>query len=368
MQPLRSFFARLSRGFDWVMFGSVILLLALSLAVLFSAILRGGADLRDFWAQLAFAIVGLTFLFSLTFVDYKVFRNLSKLIYWISVILLVFVSVLGHTVWGATRWINLGFFTLQPSELAKVALVFILARTFTQKTSEFVRPFLTSVGYTGLLILLVSTQPDIGTASVLFVIWLAMVFIWGLKFRWFLAMMGVMAVLVPIGWSMLAPYQKERVLTFLEPEKDLLGAGYNVVQAKIAVGSGGLFGRGLGKGPQAQLNFLPVQNTDFIFAAIAEGLGFLGAMLAILLFGILVLRTIRAAYLARDSFGMLVAGGIATFFLWQIFVNIGMNLGLMPVTGIPLPLVSYGGSAILTTLAAIGVLQSIAMRHKSISF
>jgi len=359
---------RLNRGFDWVMFGCVILLLSVSCAVLFSAILRGGANLRDFWAQLIFAAVGLSLLFSLTFVDYKVFRNLSKLIYWLAVILLIFVSVMGHTVLGATRWINLGFFTLQPSEIAKVSLIFILARTFTQQTSEFLKPFLTSIWYTGLLIFLVSTQPDVGTASVLFIIWLAMVFIWGLRFRWFLAMAGAVLILVPLAWTMLAPYQKARVTSFLEPEKDLLGAGYNVVQAKIAVGSGGLFGRGLGKGPQSQLNFLPVQNTDFIFAAVAEGLGFLGAMLVLLLFGILILRTIRAGYLARDSFGMLVASGVAAFLLWQVFVNIGMNLGIMPVTGIPLPLVSYGGSAIMTTLAAIGVLQSIAMRHKSISF
>lgn len=368
MLLLRNFFLRLNRGFDWVMFGAVVLLLSLSCAVLFSAILRGNADLRDFWAQLSFASVGLILLFSLAFVDYRVFCNLSKLIYWISVFLLILVSFLGQTIWGATRWINLGFFTLQPSELAKVALIFILARTFTVKTSEFLRPFLISLWYTGLLIILVGTQPDIGTASVLFVIWICMLFVWGVRFRFFLVMIGILLLLAPLGWSLLAPYQKARVLNFLEPEKDLLGAGYNVVQAKIAVGSGGFWGRGLGKGPQSQLKFLPVQNTDFIFAAIGEGMGFLGGMLTLLLFGILVLRTIRAAYFARDSFGLLVASGIATFLLWQIFVNIGMNLGLMPVTGIPLPLISYGGSAIISTLAAIGVLQSICMRHKSISF
>ena len=211
-------------------------------------------------------------------------------------------------------------------------------------------------------------QPDLGSASVVFIITLVLLAFSPLKKIYLVVALAVMIALTPVAWHYLEPYQKHRIEAFMNPKIDPQGTGYNVSQSKIAIGSGGIWGTGLGKGSQSQLNFLPVAHTDFIFAGTAEATGFVGSIFLFLLLAYLVLRVINVAKIAKDDFGMYLALGIGIMFLFQILVNVGMNLGIMPVTGIPLPFVSYGGSAMLLNMACIGILQSIFLRHRKISF
>lgn len=215
---------------------------------------------------------------------------------------------------------------------------------------------------------LVLSQPDLGSASVMVVV--TGILLLSAHLPKYIIITGIIAavVMLPIGFQFLAPYQKQRVETFLNPSSDPTGTGYNVVQSKIAIGSGGVFGRGLGEGSQSQLNFLPVAHTDFIFAGVAEATGFVGSVAILLLLALVVVRAVIIARLSQDSFGMYIALGIATIYLYQTFVNAGGNLGLVPVTGIPLPFVSFGGTSMIMAMAALGILQSIYIRHKKIRF
>jgi rod shape determining protein RodA len=317
--------------------------------------------------QGVYLAVGLAFLLILAATDYRLVGSLSWLFYGGCVFLLVVVRLLGQAAYGSQRSIDLGLFDLQPSEPMKLALAIFLAR-FLATHPESIRS--SRVFYTSFAIALVPigltlAQPDLGTSLVLAAIWFGIAFVAGGRLIHFasLALVGLAAS--PVLWYLMPGYQKERVFVFLDdPWNYLTGEGYNIVQALISIGSGGLTGRGFASGTQSQLHFLRVKYADFIFAVVGEELGFVGAVALIALLVFLFMRGLRAASIARDDFGRILCVGIVCGLAFQSLVNIAVNVNLSPVTGIPLPLISYGGSSAMTVLASIGVLQSVAMRHK----
>ncbi len=366
------FNARVWRNFDWWLFALAALLVSVGLIVLYSLGFKAEGvtvpvDVRN---QIIFTILGAGALFGAALTDYRVWGKFSRWLYGIMLVLLGWVSVRGHSALGATRWINLGFFQFQPSELSKIVVIIVLAKFLSSHYDEMDRPknLVLSLVYVLIPAGLVLIQPDLGTAIVYAVIWTVMVLVSRVKASHFLALLGIGAAMIPVAIKVMKPYQRARLATFLNPTADPLRGGYNVLQATIAVGSGQLKGRGLGAGTQSQLNFLPSQHTDFIFAVVAEKLGFIGGMLLLILFGLLFLRAFQIAAKAQDRFGMLMAVGIASMLLIHVFINIGMNLGMLPVTGIPLPFVSYGGTSLIVGLISIGLLESIAIRHRKIQF
>lgn len=356
------------RNFDWILQTAVVLLLVLSVAVIFGTTFEKSGGTTNAIQQAGFAIVGFGLVAVFGMTDYRVFRRVAGTLYLVTIVSLLAVKFIGTSALGAQRWINLGFFQFQPSELAKIVMVIVLAKVFAdnQKNLDSPRTFLISLAYTAVPVLLVASQPDLGTAMVIAATWLGMAVAAGIPKRLFAYLFGAGVAFFPIAWlGIFQDYQKNRVLTFLDPTRDPLGAGYNVKQAQIAVGSGGMWGKALGQGTQSQLNFLPVQHTDFIFAVLAEQLGFAGSLLVLLLLGTVIVRALTIARKARDFFGYQLGIGITTIVLFQTLINVGMNTGIAPVTGIPLPLVSYGGSSILMLLFAIGILQSIASRREA---
>jgi len=280
---------------------------------------------------------------------------------------LVAVDVLGFTALGAQRWISIGFFQFQPSEFAKLALIIVLAAYYSRvyDVSHQLRYLVISLLLVGLPMALVVAQPDLGTGLVFFAIWLPMTLATQVKKRYLVFGAALGAAALPLIYSLLAPYQKNRLVVLLNPQADKLGTGYNVTQSVIAVGSGGWFGRGLSSGSQSQLNFLPSQHTDFIFAVLAEKLGFVGAALAITLYLILIVRIYILSTQSIDRFGAYICIGVASMLLFHVLVNVGMNMGIMPVTGIPLPLISAGGTSMLMTMLALGLVLSVARNRES---
>lgn len=351
---------------DWTLYIIPFLLCAFGIVIIFS--IDYGSKTNIAFDQIKFVIIGLAAAISLTFFDYRALKGLYLFLYIAGIALLLLVTIMGSASFGATRWIDLYVFQLQPSELFKLINLIVLAKLFADWREINRKNFVITCALVVLPLVLILFQPDLGTASVIFVSFLAVLFLSPIKKTYIILGLVVLIALSPIGWRFLKDYQKDRVAAFINPASDPQGAGYNVSQAKIAVGSGGLWGRGIGKGSQSQLNFLPVAHTDFIFAGTAEATGFLGSTFLLALLFILIIRTYMIAQKARDAFGMYLAGGIGTIFLFQTLVNVGMNLGIMPVTGIPLPFVSYGGSSMLTNMAALGILQSIYLRHKKINF
>jgi rod shape determining protein RodA len=246
-----------------------------------------------------------------------------------------------------------------------------MAKFFAENVEQMHRPkvFFKSILYIGIPTALVALQPDLGTALTFAIIWGAMLLVSNIQKRYVVGVVGLTALAMPVVYRFfLKDYQKHRILTFLDPAADPTGTGWNVAQAKIAIGSGQLWGRGLGHGPQSQLNFVPFKHTDFIFAALAEEMGFIGAFAVIILFGVILYRILRIAMLSRDYFGMFLATGIFAILFFHVFINIGMNLGIMPVTGIPLPLLSSGGTSVIITLLSLGIVESIFIRYKKIDF
>lgn len=349
--------------FDWMLISCVLLLLGVSLVVLYSiSTASGPVDFGSVFAkQCLYILIGLVVMFFLAFTNYHYFRSYVNYLYFGTILLLVLVLVVGKTIRGTVGWIGAGPFHVQPVEIAKLSLIIFMASFISQKRMELgeVSRLLAPLVLVGLIILLVIRQPDFGSAMVLTGIWIGMTLVSGLTRKMLLIIAVVAAVTMGLGWLGLAPYQKDRIMNLARPNDDLKGSGYNVNQSIIAVGSGGMIGKGVGHGSQSQLNFLPEKHTDFIFASMAEELGLVGCCLTIGVFLILLYRIKVIAMDASDNFGYLVAVGIIILFFVQIFENIGMNIGIMPVTGIPLPLVSYGGSSMIISLAAIGILLNI---------
>lgn len=359
------------RRFDWVLFGLVIALCAFGVLMIASA-LAGNEVLASWpWRQAGFLAVGLILLFVTAAVDYRLLPAITYPIYGLLLAALGVIAVIGTTAGGAQRWLALGEFLLQPSELIKLGVILVLAHYLSAreaKMESFLTPLL------GILLLapavaLIFLQPNLGTALVLLVIGGAMFFVAGLRWRHIAALAGLAVGAAIVAWQyLLQDYMRQRVLMFLNPAAATVADRYNVDQAMISIGSGGWLGRGLFRGSQSQLHFLRIRHTDFIFSVTAEELGFVGAALLILLLAFLLLRLLRIASIARDSYGRLIVSGVTAMIMFQMIVNIGMNLSLLPVTGLPLPFISYGGSALWTALVGIGLTESVAMRYRKIEF
>jgi rod shape determining protein RodA len=317
-------------------------------------------------------MVGLVLFFYLARSDYRAWAKLTPWLYGVMVALLLVVLVTSRAVLGAQRWINFGFFQFQPSEFAKLILIVVLAKFFAQYYDQLQRPKYLAISLAYLLVpvALVARQPDLGTALVLIAIWLAMALVSRVRKLHLVILAGVGLTLLPLGLKLLKPFQRARLDSFINPTADPLQTGYNAVQSTITVGSGQVMGRGLAAGTQSQLNFLPslAQHTDFIYAVLNEKLGFIGGVLLLVLYGVLLYRGIHVAWQSQDRFGMFLATGIVAMILFHVFINAGMNMGIAPVTGIPLPFVSYGGTSLIIGMAAMGVLESIAVRHKKLQF
>ncbi len=357
------------RYFDVYIFGSGTLLLILGLLMIYSTTLESPTNLM--LRQLVFAVVGFVGMFAVAFFDYRKIKKSTAVLYVLIVSSLLFVYFLGSDIRGSSRWIDLGFFRIQPAEFTKLAMVIIMAKFLDQAGEKIkdVRYVFLACLYMAIPFILVLIEPDLGSASVILFVWLSMLFISKMNKKHFALIVLGMVLVSSLGWFfVLEDYQKNRVYTFLDPSKDPQGRGYNVIQSIIAVGSGSITGRGVGRGFQSQLKFLPERQTDFIFASTAEELGLLGSSFILGMFGVILFRLVKAAQRARDNFGMYLTLGIFFMLLYQILINIGMNLGVLPVTGIPLPLVSYGGSSLLTTLFALGLVQSIIARQKAVRF
>lgn len=344
-------------SFDWVILICAILLSAIGTAII------GSVASELVTAQVVFYLVGLGLLLALSRLDYRVFGSLAPWSFVLSLILLGITLFLGLETRGSVRWISIGSFRLQFSELLKPILVTVMASYLTVKPETFSR-FFRLLFLIGLPTFLVFKQPDLGSSIVYATGFLAMIFMSGISLRYlFFSFFGAV-VSLPILWRFLASYQRDRLLGFLNPGLDPLGANYNAIQAVIAVGSGLLFGRGLGRGTQTHLLFLPEHHTDFIFASVAEELGFVGAFLVLAIYFVLIWRIFHHVFAATDKTATLIGVGIGTILLVQVFINVGMNLGLFPVTGITLPLISYGGSSVLSTMISLGIIENIACLSK----
>lgn len=317
--------------------------------------------------QTIFVLVGITIAIAIARLDYRQTIVWSPWLYGATLVVLVAVFLGGQTIRGAQSWFEVGIVQLQPAEFAKVVAVIVLARYFSYYRHSFFkfRHIVRSLLLVLPIVLLVALQPDFGSAGLILMIWVGMVLITGVSRR-FLLLFGLLLLIGgTLTWTIgLRPYQKTRIMAFLQPQTDPLGAGYNAIQSTIAVGSGGVFGRGLGQGSQSQLNFLPEQHTDFIFAVIGEELGYVGAGLVLAVTGYLVIMLVVIGRSAADDFGLYVAVGGAILLFVQSTINIGMNMGIMPITGVPLPLVSYGGSSYLSTAILIGIIMSVSLRGR----
>ncbi|OGH88814.1 MAG: rod shape-determining protein RodA [Candidatus Magasanikbacteria bacterium RIFOXYC2_FULL_42_28] len=361
------FFAKYSwRNFDWPLALAVFLLSAVGLTAIYSIDLSRGTELVLLKRQLLAVGIGLVLFFGASATAPNFWRAYAKWFYGFCLILLLAVLFFGENIRGTTGWFTFYGFSFQPVELAKLGLILILAYVVANFGRRFERPlfFFGTAIITGSAVILILFQPDLGSAVIAGMIWFGTMVLVGVRRSY---IMGLLILLVGVGvatwFFLLAPYQKDRVLTFIDPARDPLGAGYNTAQATIAIGSGRLFGRGLGFGSQSQLKFLPEAQTDFIFASIAEELGFAGAAAVIVLFGFLLWRLLRLAASSGDDFYAVFISGVAVALFGQFIVNVGANLGLLPVTGVTLPFVSYGGSSLIVNLLMIGMVESMVVRR-----
>jgi rod shape determining protein RodA len=355
---------RLLQNVDWILLGAALFIIGLGLVCLWS--LNPGRGVSSLvWRQVSWVGVGLVGLLVVVSVDYRNLVRTAPLLYVLGLGLLTSVFVLGRTVSGARRWIHLGPLTVQPSELFKLIFILTLAWALTAGRGErFSRGALIGTFVLlGVPFLLVVRQPDLGTALVLVPVLAATLVGIGIRMKVLgaLTLAGVAAM--PLAWFVLKPYQRDRLLVYLDPFRDPLGTAYNVIQAKIAIGSGQLLGKGVGGATQSRLSFLPERHTDFIFAVFAEMWGFLGCLVLIVAYVLLVMRGFEIAAGTRETRGRILALGVTTVFAAQILINIGMVTGLLPIVGIPLPLMSYGGSSMVVSLTALGLLLSIRMRQ-----
>jgi len=355
---------RLLQNVDWSLLATALFIIALSILSMWNlAPGRGGTALA--WRQLSSVGIGLVALLVVVSVDYRILVRVAPAFYVMGVALLVAVFVLGRTVSGARRWIQVGPVTLQPSELFKLIFVLMLAWALASPRGEPLSrgTVVGSLALMGMPFLLVVRQPDLGTALVLIPVMTAVLVGVGVRLRVLgaLALAGLAAL--PLGWFALKPYQQDRLLVYLDPFRDPLGTAYNVIQAKIAIGSGQLLGKGVSGATQSRLAFLPERHTDFIFAVFAEMWGFIGCLVLIVAYSLLVLRGFEIAASTREPRGRVLALGVTAVFAAQTLINLGMVTGLLPVVGIPLPLMSYGGSSMVASLMGLGLLLSIRMRQ-----
>jgi len=351
---------------DWILIMAVVLLASVGLLVIYSlSIKESDFSSNIFLKQLVFFTVGMGAMFFLAFVDYNYLRSYSRMIYFVAIFTLVVVLFFGITIRGTSGWISFGIFNIQPIEFSKLALIIFIAAFISKKKTEINETgrLFVSLILSGIMILLVMKQPDFGSAAVLMGIWLGMIIISSVNKKIFFILFFIGAMLLSVSWFFLADYQKERIMNFFNPELNIKGSGYNVAQSLIAIGSGGITGKGIGHGSQSQLNFLPEKHTDFIFAVITEELGLFGAFFILFLYGVIFYRMKKIVGYTVDNFGFLVVGGMMVYLFMQVAVNVGMNIGIVPVVGITLPFLSYGGSSMISFLIGIGIILNINQRR-----
>ena len=349
---------------DWVLIITVVLLAIIGLVSLYSSSLTK-EDFSNFNKQIVFLVMGICLMFLFSFFDYRILKNnpyLILLLYSFCCLGLLGLFFFAPEIRGVKSWYKVGYLSVDPIEFTKIVLIILLAKYFSARHIEMyqIKHILVSSVYVLIPCILIFFQPDLGSCLILGFIWLIILIISGIKIRHFLILCLCGVLIFTMGWSLLMKdYQKQRILSFVYPAMDPLGAGWSQAQSKIAIGSGGIFGKGIGQGSQTQYGFLSEPQTDFIFAAIAEEMGLIGASAVLILFLILVWRVIKKSLLCSANFPRLFAAGLAGLFVSQIFINIGMNLGLMPIIGISLPFVSYGGGGLILNFIALGLLQNI---------
>ena len=358
---------RLIENFDWGFMIIIMLIASVGLVVLYSAVTAGGGPGMQalFKKQAVWLGIGFAIMMVIVLVDFRELDKLNLLIYALCVGMLISVLVFGKIGGGSRRWLALGFVRVQPSELMKIALIISLASAYATSISQngldfqrMIKPGILCLIPFGLIVI----QPDLGTGLLLLLIAGSMTLFVKVEKKTLYILAGTGTAVAPTIWFFLKDYQKNRILTFLNPERDPLGSGYHIIQSKIAIGSGMLTGKGFLKGTQNALSFLPEHHTDFILSVLAEEWGLLGCSILLILYFILLFWGLNIAYNCRSMFGSILAFGITIMIFWQIFINIGMVMGLMPVVGVPLPLVSYGGSSVVTNMVGFGILLNISMR------
>ena len=359
-----SFFQKVKK-LDFILIFCIILLSAISLLVMYST--DGGEFLYHTKSHFIKLLTFFSLMMVISFFNIKIWHITSYFIYFIIILLLIWVSVYGIKVSGSQRWINLYFIVLQPSELMKIGIILCLAKYYHRLKIENVNSFTTIIVSLSIIIIpiiLVLSQPDLGTSiliasSGLIVLWLG-----GVKMKYFFISLIGFLISLPFIISFLKPYQKMRILTFLDPDRDPLGAGYQIIQSKIAIGSGGITGKGFLKGTQSYLEFLPEKHTDFIFTLFSEEFGFVGSICLLLIYSIIIIRIIRIGAISRSNFAKLFCFGFAFAIFIYIVVNLSMVLGLLPIVGSPLPILSFGGSSLLATMIGFGIVLSAKVNHK----
>ncbi|MDR5694048.1 MAG: rod shape-determining protein RodA [Armatimonadota bacterium] len=372
MSMVMAVMRKLLKNLDWVLLLATVILVIVGILLVYSATHMKGDDPWAFVkARLFHLTLGVLAMAFIILIDYHALARQWVLLYVGNLLALLIVLVIGRETQGAQRWISLGFLgTIQPSEFAKVSLIVTLATHLSARRGPYRRlrelvPFLLHAGVPMILII---QQPDLGTALVYLAILFGMLYAAGAEPRPILGVAGVGLALSPVLWHFLKDYQRARLLAFLDPLKDPLGAGYAIIQSKIAIGSGQIFGKGYLHGTQTMLQFVPEHHTDFIFTVVGEELGFVGAVVVLFVFLVWLWRGLAISMEARDTLGMLIAVGVTSMMAFHVFVNVGMTIGLMPITGIPLPFLSHGGSALVTALTATGLLLNVWMRRKKIWF
>jgi rod shape determining protein RodA len=359
---------RLVENFDWLFLALILVIAGIGIVNLYSAGYNRTPEgvTPVYLKQTYWLLVGLLILFLALTIDYRYLERLAYPLYIISILLLLAVMVGGKTVSGSKRWLGAGFFTFQPSELVKISLVLVLARYFRRLAPEESLHFKDIIFPLVLILLpaaIIARQPDLGSAIQVTLVGLSIILLVGVHWRPLVTGVAILVGALPAAWPFLKEYQRQRVRVFLDPERDPLGAGYHIIQSKIAVGSGQFWGKGFLQGTQCQLHFLPEQHTDFVFSVFAEEWGFVGSAVLVLLYLGLSLWGLLIARNCKERFGQLLALGVTALIFWQVFINLCMVTGLMPVVGIPLPLFSYGGSSLITTMLALGLLLNLRMRR-----
>lgn len=346
------------------------LLILVGLAIQYAVSLSSG-NLGIFYRQAAFSAIGIILFFIFAYYGYHKLAKVNRVVYPLLIFALIYLLIFGDPIRGSARWIDFGFFQLQPAELAKIIIGLGLARWLYLKRGQINswQNLLITFAYAAIPAALILREPDLGSATIIMAIWFGIMLVSPVRRTFIIIFLIASVIFSGVAWKfILHDYQKQRVQVFLSPDKDPKGRGYNVRQAIIAVGSGEWLGRGLGRGLQSELKFLPEEQTDFIFASSAEQIGFIGCLALLVLYYLLLRRLLVIMRYARDDLAMYIVAAILFLFMAQIFINIGMNIGLLPVTGIPLPFLTYGGSSLLVICVSIGIVQNIARQSKALRF
>lgn len=354
------------RNFDMTLLVITLMLCAFGVVSIYSANLQSDSSFMHglYIRQLYWIGFSLLAMLAVIFIDYRFIERMAYPLYIGGIIMLVSVNYSGRIIGGSQRWISLYGFNIQPSELMKIIVIIFVARIFDDMRKEGnlgARELIKPLVLVSIPFLIVARQPDLGTAIIYLILFGSIAFFNGINRKLVLKASGALALLAPAFWFLLKPYQKERIIGILNPEADPMGHGYHIIQSKIAIGSGGIWGKGIFEGTQSKLNFLPAKHTDFIFSVFAEEVGFAGSMVLIVIFFLFIMRLIEVNLRANDKFGSLMVVGIVSMIAFNFFYNIGMTLGLFPIVGIPLPFISYGGSSLLTNFIGVGLALNVSL-------